>query len=148
MIKKIVAGAVCAAAVCVFVAPSADARSLAANAASAVTLDAACFSSYPMSNICSTTQSLWWDLTSDSAGAKTITVVVKAASTGANVQCAAFAVAANGTGVNYSNVASATVFGTTSTLTLTGANVPAMGTLSVNCSVGPGSAVYTVNYNQ
>jgi hypothetical protein len=148
MFKKVIVGVLGFSAIAALAGPSASARGVASDATDPLFLNQSCWNGFPMLNRCSTSESLWYELPVDTSGAKTVSVVVNAVSSANNVQCIAIGFAANGSAASYSSAPSATVFGTTSTLSLTGSSIPAGGFLIAECIVGVGSSVYSLNWNQ
>jgi hypothetical protein len=148
MIKRFVAALFAVSAGVMLAGTSASARGVGADATDPLFENPDCWNGIPLFNRCTAAQQLWWPLPVDNAGAKTVTMWVNVPSSSANIQCAAWGVSDDYTSVNMSNIASATVFGSTAAITMTGANVPGNGTLWVDCTIPASAELYTLVWNQ
>jgi len=130
----------------------ADARSIPAAAGRATTpSDAGCFVMSPniawITNSGCGTSIFDVPLDVDAAGAKTVNMTVNAATSA--TRCREVSISRTGTGFLASPFQSATVFNTPTQLPLlTGANVPSMGILFVDCDVGSNDSLIEINWNQ
>jgi hypothetical protein len=127
----------------------ADARTVMAGAATATDLDIDCFSPYygSLTNACAQKKAIEIPLVVDSGGAKTVTVTGISNDTSKNIGCVAdgrwnSSVMYSNSGVQY-----LPGFHSYRNIVLTGAYVPAGGTLMVTCWLDPGTQISIIDWN-
>jgi hypothetical protein len=135
----------------IFGAEHAQARSNAASSGRAINFaDQGCFGLWysSVTNNCGTTRDWEIPLATDTSGAKTVRVTAFGASAANNVGCTAVGVNREVTSVWSSGTVFLPAFGSSQIITLTGASIPAAGTLFAACNVSPSGRVNNVDWNQ